>query len=204
MKKLLPKTVPKVHEKVISLIDITSGKVLDVGCGRGGLLQSIKKIFPALTSYGCDIDEKSLEFKDIKFKKSDINKGLDYKKDSFDLIFCIEVIEHVENPFFLIRELNRVLKKQGTLIITSPNVENIFSKILFLFTGRFIHFFKITDFYKTGHINPIFSWKWGIMLNKHFKFNKIVYNRGNIPIFNIPIPTNRLTGEIRILKLKKK
>ena len=202
--KLLPNAVPNVHNKTLSLIDITSGKVLDVGCGRGALLHAIKKISPSLQLHGCDIDDESFKLDDVKFKIVNLNKGISYEDDYFDLVCCIEVIEHIENPFLLVREISRILKKDGILIISSPNVENIFSRIIYLFTGKFIHFFNENDFYKTGHINPIFSWKWDILLKKYFDVDEIVYNRGNFPIINIPLPTTRFTGEVKILKLKKK
>jgi SAM-dependent methyltransferase len=51
----------------------------------------------------------------------DANKALPFDSDSFDLIWCSEVIEHLQDPAFAMSELRRVTKPGGTLILTTPN-----------------------------------------------------------------------------------
>lgn len=97
----------------------------------------------------------------------------------YDLIIAIEVIEHLENSFMLIREIKSILGYNGQIIITSPNVESTFSRIRFLLTG-YLEYFGITEMMGTGHISPIFSH----ILKLNLEINKIkllhIYNNRNI------------------------
>jgi 2-polyprenyl-3-methyl-5-hydroxy-6-metoxy-1,4-benzoquinol methylase len=74
-------------------------------------------------------------FKDITEFQADLNKPLELPDNSFDVIICREVIEHVESVPHTLREFNRVLKPGGKLIMTFPNRLQIRSRILHLLTG---------------------------------------------------------------------
>src|ERR1051325_10286005 len=65
----------------------------------------------------------------------DLNQNLPFKEESFDGVDLIEVIEHVEHQAQLIREMARVVKRGGVIVISTPNVMNVFSRVRFLFTG---------------------------------------------------------------------
>jgi len=65
----------------------------------------------------------------------DLNAFLPFKSGSFDAVNLIEVIEHIENQPQLIREIGRVLKPEGVVVISTPNVLNVLSRLRFLFTG---------------------------------------------------------------------
>jgi SAM-dependent methyltransferase len=65
----------------------------------------------------------------------DLNQRLPFKDQTFDAINLTEVIEHIENQPQLVREMARVLKEDGTVVISTPNVLNAFSRLRFLFTG---------------------------------------------------------------------
>jgi SAM-dependent methyltransferase len=65
----------------------------------------------------------------------DLNRPLPFKDETFDAVNLTEVIEHIENQPQLIREIARVLKADGEVAISTPNVLNIVSRLRFLFTG---------------------------------------------------------------------
>ena len=96
-------------------------KILDVGCGTGLNSSKISKNNHDIT--GIDISENAIKEYKKKFKGHvvDITKGLPFKKNTFDLILCSEVIEHVKDTKFCLFEFNRILKKNGTLLISTPN-----------------------------------------------------------------------------------
>lgn len=65
----------------------------------------------------------------------DLNCSLPFRAGSFYAVDLVEVIEHIENQPQLIREIARVLKPDGVVMISTPNVLNLMSRVRFLFTG---------------------------------------------------------------------
>lgn len=94
-------------------------KVLDVGCGTGSITIPLGLRHDVT---GIDVDEKSIElaklrnkFDNVKFFSEDIGSV----KDLFDVVLCIQVLEHLENPEKMMKEISRVAKKY--VIVTVPN-----------------------------------------------------------------------------------
>ncbi|HEX9395520.1 MAG TPA: class I SAM-dependent methyltransferase [Burkholderiales bacterium] len=132
---------------------------LDIGAGRGGLIERLDARFP-LQSQACDFHVE--QFKgNVPIKKIDIDKSpLPYADSEFDVVTCSEVIEHLENFRALLREAHRVLKPGGLLVLTTPNVLNAYSRLRYVASG-FANLFgplpvKGGNLYSTGHhISPI-------------------------------------------------
>lgn len=97
--------------------------VLDVGCGAGYGTSMLANV--ASMAVGVDVDSSIIEharslYPLPKFGKGDI-MNLPYGKGVFDLVYCFEVIEHVSDYKRALSEFSRVLKKQGKVIISTPN-----------------------------------------------------------------------------------
>ncbi len=196
------KTAPNVHETVLELLKNRKGKLLDVGAGEGALAFSL--INKGFEIRACDINPKQFKLKGVVCDKIDANLKFPHLDKSFDIVTCTEVIKHTENPWNLICEIYRVLKKNGTLILTTPNVENWYSRILYFLTTKLAHFQNEKNYKITGHIEPIFSWKLKLLIENKFVVEKIKYNRSIIPLLHINIPIkNRFFGDIIIIKLRK-
>jgi len=65
----------------------------------------------------------------------DLNEYLPFKSATFDGVNLIEVIEHIEHQAQLVREIARVIKGGGVVVISTPNILNVLSRLRFLFTG---------------------------------------------------------------------
>jgi len=103
---------------LIEPLSLCNGRVLDVGAGESPW----RDLLPSSVEYvGVDAD-LSCEFG--MRENSDVTYydgiRLPYEEESFDHVLCTEVLEHVEDPAAFLCDLNRVLRKGGTLILTVP------------------------------------------------------------------------------------
>lgn len=109
-------------EFLITAKKYAQGRLLDVGCGD----KPYEALFlDTVSEYiGVDLPISRSANKNIKRANiyNDINKGLPFRDASFDTVLCTEVLEHIPEPDSLIAESNRVLRKEGYLILTTPQV----------------------------------------------------------------------------------
>ncbi|MCK4261030.1 MAG: class I SAM-dependent methyltransferase [Halanaerobiales bacterium] len=170
------------HDKVIELLKGEKrGRLLDAPSGEGAASKRLKET--GFEVFAADLNEEKFKLKDIPFQKVDLNKNLPYEDKFFNYIICIEGIEHLENPFHLVREFGRVLKKGGKLIITTPNILSIFSRLRYLLIGYY-NFFGGYYSQRSSldrHINPIGFPEMHYALRKgRFDLEKITANRNVI------------------------
>lgn len=127
-------------EAVINLFTtLPKGKVLDLGCGDGDYAKRLKDLgFDVIAG---DIDIARFRYKnEIEFKECDIIKEMPFPADYFDYVLLMEVIEHLRNPYVVMPEINRIIKKNGSLVISTPNILNLKSRVRFLFEGAYEYF----------------------------------------------------------------
>lgn len=125
-----------VHERVIAfLADKPRGRILDVPTGQGALAKGLHET--GFTVSCCDIDTSQFLAKGLTIEQGDLNGRLPYGDGEFDYVCFLEAIEHTENPYNAVREVTRVLKKGGTLVMSTPNYLNIERRVKFLLTGFF-------------------------------------------------------------------
>lgn len=99
-------------------------KVLEIGCGRGDVSNGFYKL--GVDLHAVDIDDYSKKFldSDIKFEKCNLEKeNLPFKNNTFDLVYSKSVLEHIVNPENFFKEIKRVLKKDGLIVIYTPDWE---------------------------------------------------------------------------------
>lgn len=117
-------------KRVIEGLDLQDGdKVLEVGCGNGYYLSLLNRLEVKLNLVGIDNDLPALKDaakfigdKKVKLILADASK-IPFTANTFDKIVMSEVIEHVENEEDVLKEVFRVLNKEGVLTLTTCNID---------------------------------------------------------------------------------
>ncbi len=146
-------------------------KILDLGCGEGVLVNKFK-------NKGYDIVGADANYESENVLKKDI-LGTEFEDSSFDIILCLDVLEHLdfEEQRIALKEIKRILKPKGLLILTLPNLAHFASRISFLFLGRLIRTSIIMERHKGDR--TIFEYK-KIIKKENFDIEKI---NGLFPTF---------------------
>lgn len=176
-----------VHQKVLECLNqLQRGRVLDAPSGQGALSFELEKI--GFKAFLGDIQKDNLLYRNGRCIQIDLNRALPFKARTFDYVVCLEGIEHLENPHLLICEFARVLKSDGCLIISTPNVMTIKSRWRYLFYS-YLDYFRYfgpvplserhrIEEYDHQHINPLFYGEMKFLLEKYgFRIEKVETNR---------------------------
>jgi len=206
---------PEVNQVAFDLIlkvikekrDVKS--ILDVGCGFGLLSKELKKTYPKLDLYGVEhAKEASQSSQEIlKLLQCNIENIAFIKRklktQKFDVIIFSDVLEHLYDPVGIINSYKSLLKQNGSIVLTVPNIANIFSRIALLFgyfnyneTGvmdkTHIRFFNRKNLKELARVSDlkIVSQKYDSIIVRWF-----------VPFIKILITNNKGTGNILDSKL---
>ena len=127
---------PRFREILSMIYGLRGERLLDIGCGDGTFTMLLKDALKASEVIGIEVAPEaiaSMEAKGIQACQLDIDENrVPFDDDYFDFVYCGEVIEHVFNPDHLLREIHRVLKEDGTGIISTPNLAGWASRLALL------------------------------------------------------------------------
>lgn len=191
-------------KKSLNLLD-KKGKILDVGCFDGTISEKIS----ALTGndvFGLEISRPAVlkaNKKNVKVIRHDIEKPFPIKDSAFDAVFAGEIIEHLYDVDLFLDEINRVLKKGGYLILTTPNLLSFWNRFRAVIGLSFIDFNKDKQ-----HIRFFTKKVLTELLEKHgFEIEKISDSPLAIPIlsrFDVIFERSAFNlGEHVVLRAKK-
>jgi SAM-dependent methyltransferase len=113
--------------------------ILDAGCGNGWLASLYG---PGHTVVAIDLADANLRrVRDLGLAavKHNLDRGLPFADASFDTVVCSEILEHIFSPDLLLREIHRVLRPGGRVILTVPNL-HCFRNRVDVLLGRFTPF----------------------------------------------------------------
>lgn len=133
--------VRSVLAAVRSIPDYRGLSVLDLSCGDGEILE-------ALHGDGCRVEGTHYRPDDyilrnprpvLKQARIHQNVSLDaalpFDSASYDVVLLTEVLEHLPNHFLALREVTRIVRPGGYLVLTTPNISRLHSRFYFLLTG---------------------------------------------------------------------
>jgi ubiquinone/menaquinone biosynthesis C-methylase UbiE len=121
----------------LTFADIKDDSVIvDIGCGTGTLLKSIREVNGKCVCWGTDVLASTFkETADYKFQVADA-RNLPFEDGCFDIVFVLDTLEHIkDNVESAIREIKRILKPDGYVILGGPT-ESIFYRFCRLLLVR--------------------------------------------------------------------
>jgi SAM-dependent methyltransferase len=178
-------------------------KVLDIPSGAGAFTQRLIK--NKIEVHSADI-ENLMQVSNEHFRRADMNQDLPYPDGFFDAVVCIDGIEHLERPFDFIRESCRILKKGGSVIISTPNINSLRSRWRWFWTSHhnknkvplnenkpsFLHHINMMSYQRlrymlhssgfqvdvvtTNRVKGV-SWLYAVFIPVSYLFTKFVYNK---------------------------
>jgi len=131
-------SLSRIEKRVFSLIvnncPDKSIRILELSPGKGNLATALWEAgFKNIEAM--DIYPENFANKDIKCHKGNLSERFPFDDESYDLVISVEGIEHLEDQYRFAAEINRVLKIDGSLALTTPNIGNFPSRVRFLFTS---------------------------------------------------------------------
>src|SRR6266566_6707457 len=109
---------------LLSDLSPVHGRVLDVGCGAGSIAKAVKRERPDLDVTGCDLSESALvtaraDADGVEFRLATAER-LPFEDGTLDFVWIFDVLEHVDDPERVLREVARVLKPGAGFHIVLP------------------------------------------------------------------------------------
>lgn len=109
-------------------------RILEIGCGRGGFACWLVGNYPGIEVTAADFSRSAIRqgsafaaeqgLSQIQWRIEDI-QAISLQDSSFDFVISCETVEHLPNPALAVKELARVLKPGGRLVLTTPNYGNL-------------------------------------------------------------------------------
>jgi ubiquinone/menaquinone biosynthesis C-methylase UbiE len=132
-----------VHEGVLKAIRKCATpdeniSVLDVGAGQGALSKLLHEA--GYKVFACEFSKNNFVYDKVELKEANVAEYLPYDDNSFDIVVAAELIEHLLDQTTFFKECNRVLKPGGSLVISTPNILSMKSRLQFFSSGYYWSF----------------------------------------------------------------
>jgi len=162
----------RVHDAVFGILENIAKKssghlsFLDIAMGSGALTQRVADSFPLWDISTNDYEGQSRLTDFIKYSV-DLNSQFSSSFRKYDLILCVEVLEHLENPWNFIRELRELLLPGGVIILTTPNSDSVLDRINYARYGHAFYFGEQGYLNSEGHITAVPDWLMRLILKSN-------------------------------------
>jgi glycosyltransferase involved in cell wall biosynthesis/SAM-dependent methyltransferase len=131
------------------------GTMVDLGCGRGDCARALEGRYGAYVGGDLVEYEKFPGASNVSFRAVDLNQSpYPFDSASADLVVSVETIEHVENPRALVREMARIVRPGGWIVVSTPNQLSLSSKLYLVVRDQFPAFQEAPGLYPS-HITAL-------------------------------------------------
>ena len=153
---------PGVHEFAVALVREAlprGGRLLEVGAGSGALALRLRDA-------GLDVVPTDLDPPHEWIHRLDLDhpEWTEEMRGPFDMVVCVETLEHVENPRQVLRSIRSVLRPGDRLLVSTPNITHPHSRLKMFLRGA-PYIFGPRHYYQPGHITILPDW----MLTEHVR-----------------------------------
>jgi SAM-dependent methyltransferase len=163
-KNLLIKSDYRVHEVAFDLVQerLGSGKslrALDIATGTGAFAQRVVDRFPGWSVEVNDFEKQAM-VNGFKRHSVDLNSQFrdSFAPGGYDLVVALEILEHLENPWNFLREVRKLLRDGGVLLLSTPNVDSILDRLIYLRDGHPVYFGERGYVNSGGHTTQVPDW----------------------------------------------
>jgi trans-aconitate methyltransferase len=127
------------RQDIIPYLPATADRICEIGCGTGSTLANLKRRYNASFAAGFDIHEQSVVTARERLDKAETidieSSRLPHDIDNMDLFLCLDVLEHLKDPWAVIVALHERLKVGGCIVASIPNVRHYSVSTRLLFGG---------------------------------------------------------------------
>lgn len=166
--------------EIINAVGKEPVEILDAACGRGQIAQILS--FKGHKVTACDLHDYFCADKSkIKYKNVDLDLDWPYPANSFNIVINSTALHYLRSSEHFFYETQKVLKPNGQVIFSIPNISNLGGRYYFLKTGKIVEYSSaILD--RKNFIYPAYIFE----LLKSLNFD-IIEIRGSVPIVNLKI-----------------
>lgn len=166
--------------------ELSGKRIVDFPAGNGVTTKIINDI--GAQPFAFDLFPEYFELKNIPCHKADIKSGIPLEDNFADILICQEGIEHFSDQIEALKEFNRILKKEGVLLITTPNYSNLRARMSYMLAESE----RFNSFMPPNELDSIW-------MSKNENMNEIYYGH----IFLIGIQKLRVLAKLSGFKIKK-
>lgn len=159
---------PGVHEAGMQLLRSNSNpgtSAIDLGACTGAFLARLRE-YGYDDLHGVEYDGARIELADVATHSIDLNTDFsDQLPQDFDLVVCTEVIEHLDSTRHCLQHIHALLKPDGLLLLSLPNIEHWKGRIKFLMSGAHWGFGE-SHYRNMRHISPVTDCQMKLVLSE--------------------------------------
>jgi 2-polyprenyl-3-methyl-5-hydroxy-6-metoxy-1,4-benzoquinol methylase len=118
----------------------TADRICEIGCATGSTLASLKRRYDASFAAGFDIDEQSIAIARGHLDRAEVidmeSTQLPNYINDIDLFLCLDVLEHLKDPWTVVKTLHARMRVGGSIVASIPNVQHYSVSMALLFAGK--------------------------------------------------------------------
>jgi 2-polyprenyl-3-methyl-5-hydroxy-6-metoxy-1,4-benzoquinol methylase len=125
---------------IVPFLPATADRICEIGCGTGRTLANLKLRYKASLVAGFDVHEQSIATARGNLDRAEVidieSTPLPDYVENIDLFLCLDVLEHLKNPWTVVKALHARLRLGGSIVASIPNIRHYAVSMGLLFAGK--------------------------------------------------------------------